>query len=129
MTYWPISSPSVFAATKDTRTKTTHTSDDGTESGTKRDDDTESSVADSEDRTESEVSDKELVVEEGEPEDRPGNERLAEDDVSGEIRAIEVTRSGHMFATITRSTLTIWQTKVRSCSGCDHAIAQMLIHV
>jgi hypothetical protein len=116
MTYWPISSPSVFAATKETRTTPTHTTDDGTESGTKRDNDTESSVADSEDRTESEASERQLGVAEGEPEaaeKKDAAEHLAENDVSGEILAIEVTRSGHMFATITRSTLTIWQTKVR----------------
>jgi hypothetical protein len=128
MTYWPISSPSVFAATKDTRTETTHTSDDGAESGTKRDDDTESSVADSEDRTESEVSEGELGVAEGEAVDKPGTEHVAEDDISGEIRAIEVTRSGHMFATITRSTLTIWQTKVRLDSQCECPRAQILTH-
>jgi hypothetical protein len=115
MTYWPISSPSVFAATKETGTTPAHTSDDGAQPGTKRDDETESSVADSEDRTESETSAK-LGVAEGEPdagENKVGVEQLAENDVSGEILAIEVTRSGHMFATITRSTLTIWQTKVR----------------
>lgn len=39
--------------------------------------------------------------------------QLPEDDISGEIIAIRVTRSERMFATITRTTLTIWQTKVR----------------
>jgi hypothetical protein len=40
-------------------------------------------------------------------------EHVAEDDITGDIVAIKVTRSGHLFATITRSTLTIWQTKAR----------------
>jgi hypothetical protein len=113
MTYWPISSPSVFAATKETRTKSTLTSDDGTKSGKNQDDDAESSVADSEERTKSETSGEgHGVGRDSAPVEKPGTEHVAEDDVSGEIRAIEVTRSGHMFATITRSTLTIWQTKV-----------------
>lgn len=36
----------------------------------------------------------------------------AETDVDGEIIALRVARNGQLFATITRSTLTIWQTKV-----------------
>lgn len=35
----------------------------------------------------------------------------AETDVDGEIIALRVARNGQLFATITRSTLTIWQTK------------------
>ena len=114
MTYWPISSPSVFAATKDTRPVHVQTSHDGVEHGA-TDNTTESSAADSEERTESEISEKEesridIKAAEKQLELTP-DEQLAEDDVSGEILAIQVTRSGHMFATITRSTLTIWQTK------------------
>lgn len=114
MTYWPISSPSVFAVTKETRAKTAHTSSDGTEPGTQRDGSAERSTAGSDDRSQSELSEGELGAGEGGTETvkEPGTEQLAEDDISGEMRAIEVTRSGHMFATITRSTLTIWQTKV-----------------
>ncbi|KAF2639870.1 RIC1-domain-containing protein [Massarina eburnea CBS 473.64] len=112
MTYWPISSPSVFAASKDTqgargdgeRTRLSH---DGL--------DEKSSVADAEGRTESDVSEHDgRIAVEGRKEERGGEEpefELAEDDVAGEIRAIGITRSGHMFATVTRSTLTIWQTK------------------
>ncbi|KAJ4301820.1 WD40 repeat protein [Kalmusia sp. IMI 367209] len=114
MTYWPISSPSVFAATKETRPQDIHISHDGA------DDATDTSVADSEERTESEISESletgNVVDESGaetqsHPSDLKAGERLAEDDITGEILAIKVTRSGHMFATITRSTLTIWQTK------------------
>jgi hypothetical protein len=53
------------------------------------------------------------------------SEQVLEDDIHGEIIAIRVTRSGHMFATLTQSTLTIWQTKARlqSC-----AVGLLLIH-
>lgn len=36
----------------------------------------------------------------------------AETDVDGEIIALRVARNGQLFATITHSTLTVWQTKV-----------------
>jgi hypothetical protein len=52
------------------------------------------------------------VQEESEAQDRERTQpQLIDDDIHGEIIAIRVTRSGHMFATLTRSTLTIWQTK------------------
>ncbi|KAF1965522.1 RIC1-domain-containing protein [Bimuria novae-zelandiae CBS 107.79] len=107
MTYWPISSPSVFAATKETRTQPKQTSHDGA------DDATDSSVADSEARTENVASNSAEArngVEEksGETQSHPQH---AENDITGDIVAIKVTRSGNMFVTITRSTLTIWQTK------------------
>jgi hypothetical protein len=35
-----------------------------------------------------------------------------DDDPGGEIVGLKVTRSGHIFATITQATLTVWQTKV-----------------
>ena len=122
MTYWPISSPSVFAATKETRSQPTPVSHDGA------DDATDSSAADSEERTESETSEKSEAgdgiedkgtEEQSQSQPQPQlqqpkeNGQGAEDDITGEILAIKVTRSGHMFATITRSTLTIWQTKAR----------------
>lgn len=85
MTYWPISSPSVFAASKETRTQPTPVSHDGADE-----------------------------------DDGQGGVQHAEDDMAGEMVAMEVTRSGHLFATITRSTLTIWQTK----AGCRCAAQQ-----
>jgi hypothetical protein len=102
MTYWPISSPSVFAATKHTLPAHPQISHDGAEPTSSEpvaDEGTQSSVTGSEERAE-------------------GNE-ASEDDISGEIIAIKVTRSGHMFATATRATLTIWQTKAcsPSCPG------------
>lgn len=87
MTYWPISSPSVFAATKENRPKNAHRSDDG-------------------------VAEDARAKANGDASETSEDKHFAEDHVSGEICAVEVTRSGHMFATITRSTLTIWQTKV-----------------
>lgn len=116
MTYWPISSPSVFAATKDTRTGATAVSHDGA------DDAPDSSVADSEERTGSDVSGGsetgDTAGEKGseaqsQPPTPADGEQPAEDDITGDILAIKVTRSGHLFATITRSTLTIWQTRAR----------------
>jgi hypothetical protein len=92
------------------------------EYGDQRDDAAGSSVAESEAQDgddEATGQPKPAVEEEVEEEveqkhaSRQGHEQLVEDDVSGEIIGIKVTRSGHMFATITWSTLTIWQTKVR----------------
>jgi RAB6A-GEF complex partner protein 1 len=42
-----------------------------------------------------------------------------EGDIAGEILGLRVTRNGSMFATITRGTLTIWQTKVRKDNPSD----------
>ncbi|KAF2120440.1 RIC1-domain-containing protein [Lophiotrema nucula] len=125
MTYWPLSSPSVFAATKQTLPDPdrTHVSDDGAPAEREKpderhdgaaDDGTQSSVAGSEDAEgDNGASGEQLPLKE-----RGNGQRLRqhgthlpEDDVSGEITGIKVTRSGHMFATITRATLTIWQTK------------------
>jgi hypothetical protein len=127
MTYWPINSPAVFAATKHTLPERVQTSHDGAEPkssgphhGVATDNSTQSSVADSEEQTEpSEAStqgESELEEEEA-AEQHSIPAQLAEDDVSGVIIAIKLTRSGHMFATITRTTLTIWQTK--ACVLCS----------
>ncbi|KAF2866777.1 RIC1-domain-containing protein [Massariosphaeria phaeospora] len=123
MTYWPISSPSVFAATKNTLRERLHTSHDGTDPSRQEsdkhslaaDDSANGSVAESEEQStgdEASVQSEHEVAEDAiAQEDRRATGHLAEDDVSGEIIGIQVTRSGHMFATITRTTLTIWQTK------------------
>ncbi|KAG9186976.1 hypothetical protein G6011_10084 [Alternaria panax] len=102
MTYWPISSPSVFAATKRTDLGRAHTSHDGIDhpqSGEQCDD--------KELRTRSE--DGTCAQTKSGVEARNG--ASIEDDIHGAIIAIRVTRSGHMFATLTRTTLTVWQTK------------------
>ncbi|KAF2460727.1 hypothetical protein BDY21DRAFT_333237 [Lineolata rhizophorae] len=44
------------------------------------------------------------------PEEWNADER-AEEDIYGEIIGVRLARNGHIFATITRTTLTIWQTK------------------
>ena len=131
MTYWPISSPSVFAATKNTTPERTSVSHDGTDgaSQSRRDDtfacDTESNNG-TED-TESTEGDGGVKGEEQEQKARRASslDQYAEDDVHGDIIAIRVTRSGQLFATLTRSTLTIWQTKVRQMLRCSQAL---LIH-
>lgn len=118
MTYWPISSPSVFAATKKTTHERTPVSHDGTDgaSQSRRD-----GMPGCETESNNETEDTELsegdegVKGEGKEQKarRASNlDQFAEDDVHGEIIAIRVTRSGQLFATLTRSTLTIWQTKV-----------------
>ena len=132
MTYWPISSPSVFAATKTTVHESLPTSHDGAHpdhrvppsrhGGARTDtsgDDSEwqserdDESTDDKHEVEEETAEKQVAVEEDQP----------EDDVSGEIIAIQVTRSGQMFATITRSTLTIWQTKASNSSAVQTSIA------
>lgn len=126
MTYWPISSPSVFAATKHTIAERLQTSHDGVEApnpeplrDTAADDSTQGSGAESEEQTEGDNSpiQRDSRVDNGAGGRRPQHPRSpqppSEDDIAGEIIAIKVTRSGHMFATITKTTLTIWQTKAR----------------
>ena len=116
MTYWPISSPSVFAATKNTNLERTPISHDGTGEAAQSERDgtseADSTIKD-EDETSTEGSE-ELRKEGKEQEKLQADvlEQLAEDDVHGEIVAIRVTRSGQLFATLTRTTLTVWQTKV-----------------
>jgi hypothetical protein len=45
------------------------------------------------------------------PQQRRTSSQLVDDDIHGDIVAVRVTRSGHLFATLTRTTLTVWQTK------------------
>ena len=125
MTYWPIASPSVFAATKHTLSERTQVSHDGApsqegnlpEHGATPGDSTQSSVADSESQAEGDEGRNNNEQPGRESDDgvlvaHPGRqEQLLDDDVAGEIIATKVTRSGHMFATITQTTLTVWQTK------------------
>jgi hypothetical protein len=123
MTYWPFASPSVFAASKHTHADRVQISHDGVEPAkpdrqhvatTER---TYSSVAGSGEKPdpERELAD-DIPVKEAEQSAELGRNparQSAEEDINGEIIAIRVTRSGHMFATVTRTTLTIWQTKAR----------------
>lgn len=113
MTYWPISSPSVFAATKSANVERSH---DGTDQALQNGQDDASEVEstdgtdDDTSATDSEVSTSRGTKQEAQQTGIPG--QFAEEDVHGEIIAIRVTRSGQLFATLTQSTLTIWQTKV-----------------
>ena len=110
MTYWPISSPSVFAATKQSTTQqgTTRVSHDGTAPAAAA-----APAAPDEDD-----SDGHSLAHHGQEDDMAGEVLRGERVAAGDEVAMEVTRSGHMFATITRSTLTIWQTKAgRRCPG------------
>ncbi|KAF2813390.1 RIC1-domain-containing protein [Mytilinidion resinicola] len=129
MTYWPISAPSVYAASKhQVPEECITTSDDGVTDragrpsprtprhGPAEDKDAQSEKT--EDSAEYFNSGKQRDPRIGDGEKsqqsdsrRPPKEWIPEEDLSGEIIGIRVTRSGHMFATITRSTLTIWQTK------------------
>lgn len=113
MTYWPISSPSVFAATKHANPESTRVSNDGVEAGQDERDGSPQKQAGDEAAQQGVNGAKEER-----PPHRRASEQAVEDDINGEIIAIRVTRSGHMFATLTRSTLTIWQTKacLRSCA-------------
>ncbi|KAF2182184.1 RIC1-domain-containing protein [Zopfia rhizophila CBS 207.26] len=119
MTYWPISSPSVYAATKRTLPQRVETSHDGelpsSEEAHREDNNessTQSSIADLEEQTEGdEKQQAEEEADKGTLRHRHTEQLESESDVSGKIIGLKVTRSGHMFATITRSTLTIWQTK------------------
>jgi hypothetical protein len=124
MTYWPISSPSVFAATKNTNLARTPVSHDGTDEASQdgRDgaSEAETESTNETDDTESTEGEEEVKEEGKEQKARQTNslDQFAEDDVHGEIIAIRVTRSGQLFATLTRTTLTIWQTKVRQLLLC-----------
>jgi hypothetical protein len=113
MTYWPISSPSVFAATKHTNPERTRVSNDGLEHGPQEashDAPNDSLQPRDQDAA---VAQGEGAVKEARSQHPHASDQLLEDDIHGEIIAIRVTRSGHMFATLTQSTLTIWQTKAR----------------
>jgi RAB6A-GEF complex partner protein 1 len=114
MTYWPISSPSVFAATKHTnpeRTVVSHDGIRGQQSHERPEDPDDSSKRRTEPELVSEGTNGTGYADGATTENTSVLDTAAEDDIHGEIIAIRVTRSGHMFATLTRSTLTIWQTK------------------
>jgi hypothetical protein len=116
MTYWPISSPSVFAASKPTSAEQTRVSSDGIE-----DVQHESGYGGVNGGTESQIETETETITQGtaevkeedgaRPQQRRASSQLVDDDIHGDIVAVRVTRSGHLFATLTRTTLTVWQTK------------------
>lgn len=115
MTYWPISSPSVFAATKRTDLGRPHVSNDGLERKQPGDQHAEPDIVAESHPKEKKATDNTSGVEEkedGELSRQAAPSPPVEDDIHGTIVAIRVTRSGHLFATLTKTTLTVWQTKV-----------------
>ncbi|KAF1841007.1 RIC1-domain-containing protein [Cucurbitaria berberidis CBS 394.84] len=114
MTYWPISSPSVFAATKHTNPERTRLSHDGVEHkqpGERHGESDQSPQSRVDDETSTQGKSGVGKKDGAHLQKQSGSEQSAEDDIHGKIISLRVTRSGHMFATLTRSTLTIWQTK------------------
>lgn len=114
MTYWPISSPSVFAATKRTDLGRPHVSNDGLERKQPGDQHAEPDIGAESHPKEKKATDNTSGVEEkedGELSRQAAPSPPVEDDIHGTIVAIRVTRSGHLFATLTKTTLTVWQTK------------------
>jgi hypothetical protein len=125
MTYWPISSPSVFAATKRTDSGLAHTSHDGVEhKQSSEQHDGPNNASRNQSEAETLVQSNSGVEEQDSAHLSPAGVSVqsVEDDIHGTIIAIRVTRNGHMFATLTRTTLTVWQTK--ACS-----IASLALHV
>lgn len=123
MTYWPISSPSVFAATKNTNLERTPISHDGIDQASQS---TRDGASEAENTTDTEEDKSERGLEEVKGEGKEQTklqasvpDQFVEDDVHGEIVAIRVARSGQLFASLTRTTLTIWQTKVGPVSICE----------
>lgn len=115
MTYWPISSPSVFAATKRTDLGRPHVSNDGLERKQSGDQHAEPDSGAESHPKERNVTNNTSGVEEkedGELSRQAAPSLPVKDDIHGAIVAIRVTRSGHLFATLTKTTLTVWQTKV-----------------
>ena len=113
MTYWPISSPSVFAATKHTNHGRTTVSCDGLECK-ETTGDHHGPVNGSHGLGPKESSAQRDGGVEDNGTQRPqhgASDQTVEDDIHGEIIATQMARSGHVFATLTRTTLTIWQTK------------------
>jgi hypothetical protein len=126
--YWPIGAPRIYAATKHGRNgEQQTTSDDGSTTPTLRNksldkgqngdsaldgdelDDAQSNGSQQKEpaRRKSEVA---VASEASKSNGIFSNE--AEEDAGGQIVGIAVARNGHMFISITNSTLTVWQTKV-----------------
>lgn len=123
MTYWPISAPTVFAASKRRVSKSRNTtSDDGVRGDSSGPNDTNLQSDEygnpSVDQHPSEIGPDtgEETTLAGSNRHRVGQQHAPETNLSGELISFRVTRNGQMIATITHSTLTIWQTKVGSKS-------------
>ena len=143
MTYWPISAPSVFAASKhqlppeslstttdDAVRSQSHrppTQSNGRSAPTIQKHPTEKireEIADSGTQQPSNngQTDQDSSASGSEPYGNDDGRSLNNED-SGEIIGLCVTRSGAMFATISQTTLTIWQTKVWTQLMLEHQYA------
>lgn len=126
--YWPIGAPRVYAPSKHQlpREKIT-SSDDGAKEEPSAEIDGEKNILEEKEgqpwangdtvkqgEYPSQVKGQKSIAEQGEPpRETSDSEGLGE-----EIIGLRVTRSGQTFGTITRSTLTIWQTKVAANPSC-----------
>jgi hypothetical protein len=131
--YWPIGAPRIYAATKHgLHSEQQTTSDDGSTTPTLRNKSLDKGQnGDSGlDEDEKDEENREYAQPNGSKQKKPARRKSevgvgkeasksngtssdeAEKDPGGQIVGIAVARSGHMFITITSSTLTVWQTKV-----------------
>jgi RAB6A-GEF complex partner protein 1 len=122
--YWPIGVPSIFATTRhELHPKQQTISDDGLTTPRNKSLDkgaafTGEEEDDAQQQSQTNGNEEKKVArrvsENGSSTSNGTSQGEAEKDPGGEIVGIAVARSGHMFITITRSTLTVWQTKVWS---------------
>lgn len=105
MTYWPIFSPSVFAATKTIDRQRIKPSSDGLASRATRHEQ-EGSLSDQQDVDQTIDGDTHTHKLKSD-----GPIEAAESDIHGEILALKITRDGQRFVSLTSSSLIVWQTK------------------
>jgi hypothetical protein len=122
--YWPIGAPRVYAASK--HELNTAISTDGADVEPGKQDavaSTNGTATRGRDGEQERESDEEIDGKaQTEPDCDESDEQVlqnngllrrgSDSDPGGEIVGLKLSRNGHMFATITQSTLTIWQTKV-----------------
>jgi RAB6A-GEF complex partner protein 1 len=119
--YWPIGTPRIYAATKFNvggriAQPETHAAEGPTLKATESSDGEDSEISNGKvqpRRDENAVSSKGRKASRRPTLLRTTTAAGAQDEeIGGEIVAMKLSRSGHLFATITSSTLSIWQTKV-----------------
>ena len=132
--YWPVGGPRVYSASRQTLRESQFTTsedalDSDEEDNSLKGNDNGEEVGSSggqEPAEESEEGQEEVtrisnskndgVAEEQGPERGPAEKAQSpdsDDELSENIIGLRLSRSGHLFASITQSTMTIWQTKVR----------------
>ncbi|TID21679.1 Protein RIC1-like protein [Venturia nashicola] len=126
--YWPIAAPRIYAATKQGRDdEQQRASDDGATTPTQQKPTQQKKSLEKESDRDSALA--EEAPPKGSREELPAQQKSevavekeaartngtyldeAEKDCGGQIVGIAIARTGHMFVTITKSTLTVWQTK------------------